>query len=113
MPWPHAPASSSSSEPATGRTAPSPAAARTSPPTFLREFPTVLGGQPTQELPVSPDVYARSSRGNEVRAMRWSHFQDVLPVLTLGIGYGGTFLTERFRDRSAHRRARTAAIADF
>ena len=45
--------------------------------------------------------------------MRWSHFQDVLPVLTLGIGYGGTFLTERFRDRSAHRRARTAAIADF
>jgi hypothetical protein len=45
--------------------------------------------------------------------MRWSHFQDVLPVLTLAIGYGGTFVTERFRDHSANRRARVVAITDF
>ena len=45
--------------------------------------------------------------------MRWSHFQDVLPVLTLAIGYSGTFVTERFRDRSANRRAQAVAITDF
>ena len=37
--------------------------------------------------------------------MRWVSFEIVLPVLTLAIGYSGTFVTERFRDRSATRRA--------
>jgi hypothetical protein len=45
--------------------------------------------------------------------MQWNHFQDILPVLTLAIGYGGTFVTEHFRDRSATRRARRVAIDDF
>ena len=45
--------------------------------------------------------------------MRWSHFQDVLPVLTLAIGYSGTFVTERFRDRSANRAREAVAITDF
>ncbi|MGH8979237.1 MAG: hypothetical protein ACRDV7_14250 [Acidimicrobiia bacterium] len=45
--------------------------------------------------------------------MKWNHFQDILPVLTLAIGYGGTFVTEAFRDRSANRRARGLAITEF
>ena len=45
--------------------------------------------------------------------MQWNHFLDILPVLTLAIGYGGTFVTERFRDRNESRRRRTSAIEDF
>jgi hypothetical protein len=45
--------------------------------------------------------------------MSWSHVQDVLPVLALAVGYAGTFVTERLRDRSEVRRARAAAVLDF
>ena len=45
--------------------------------------------------------------------MRWNHFQDILPVLTLAIGYAGTFVTERFRDRNEERRARGSAMQNF
>jgi hypothetical protein len=45
--------------------------------------------------------------------MRWGQFQDVLPVITLALGYVGTFVTERLRDRNERRRGRTTAIADF
>jgi hypothetical protein len=45
--------------------------------------------------------------------VRWSHFQDILPVLTLAIGYAGTFVTERLRDRNEALRARSAAMLDF
>ena len=45
--------------------------------------------------------------------MRWNHFQDILPVLTLAIGYAGTFVTERFRDHNEARRARVTAMQDF
>jgi hypothetical protein len=43
----------------------------------------------------------------------WNHFQDILPVLTLAIGYAGTFATERLRDRNEARRSRVAAIDSF
>jgi hypothetical protein len=45
--------------------------------------------------------------------MSWSHVQAVLPVLALAVGYAGTFVTERLRDRSEVRRARAAAVLDF
>jgi hypothetical protein len=45
--------------------------------------------------------------------MSWSGFQDILPVLTLAIGYAGTFATERFRDRHEARRAHRAAMHGF
>jgi hypothetical protein len=45
--------------------------------------------------------------------MHWSDVRDVLPVLALALGYAGTFLTERLRDRSEVRRARAAAVLDF
>jgi hypothetical protein len=45
--------------------------------------------------------------------VRWNHFQDILPILTLAIGYAGTFVTERIRDRNEARRARVGAILDF
>jgi hypothetical protein len=43
----------------------------------------------------------------------WSGFQDILPVLTLAIGYAGTFATERFRDRHEARRSHRAAMQGF
>jgi hypothetical protein len=45
--------------------------------------------------------------------VRWNHFQDILPVLTLAIGYAGTFVTERFRNHNEERRARVAAVQNF
>ena len=35
--------------------------------------------------------------------MTWEHFRDVLPVVTLVLGYFGTTLTEKGRDRRTHR----------
>jgi hypothetical protein len=43
----------------------------------------------------------------------WDEFQSILPVLTLAIGYAGTFATERLRDRNEVRRAHATAILDF
>jgi hypothetical protein len=45
--------------------------------------------------------------------VRWNHFQDVLPVLTLALGYAGTFATERIRDRNERRRSRATTISEF
>ncbi len=45
--------------------------------------------------------------------MRWFRFEIVLPVLTLVLGYTGTILTERSRDRRTTRRALQAAAVQF
>jgi hypothetical protein len=45
--------------------------------------------------------------------MRWDSVRELLPVVALVVGYAGTFLTERLRDRGEARRARAAAIRDF
>jgi hypothetical protein len=45
--------------------------------------------------------------------MKWNWLRDILPVLTLVIGYCGTIATERMRDRTERRRHQAAAVDEF
>ena len=45
--------------------------------------------------------------------MTWNQFRDVLPIITLVLGYFGTTLTETRREHRAERQRRIDAASDF